>query len=585
MKQRNYIVFCLFFGLTFFGARGQYVVKNATELNQLKEVPQEVVHVTHTGPVVFTGEYLYYAIQCFNVQTRRTSKISTVAYVALVDQEGEIVFEHKLRLERGLSRGDFFMPTTLPTGTYKLIGYTQWMKNSGLKQLFQDDIAVINPYNVPETLDVSVSEDKASPQSAVADSSTVGLKFEKTQFRSREKVTIQLKNYKNTLGAGTYSVWVKKKEDLAFKARKSSLAMVSKYSEAAKRIPQGIGDALFLPEQRGELLHGQITDGSGTPVADQKVILSFPGEEFLLKFATTDTDGNFYSYIREEYTQEQVILQAENDEMVTIALKKADPLSYEELEFKPLYLEQSFEDVIRQRSVYNQIENQFFEMKPDSILLSDPHDPFDGGIAEEVFLDDYTRFPTFEESLVEILSNAGYRRGDQGGFYIRIAQDFETFNEPFNDFPALVLIDGVYIPDHGSIKNFDARRIESIKLIRDQFEMANKPYQGMMQVSTFDGDYYEGLSSKNLFIETLDKPRAVKNYFMQEYADETYKRVPDYRNILLWKPQTPVEGPSMDLHFYTSDLTGVFEVFLEGFTSFGKPISLRYEIEVLAQDP
>lgn len=585
MKQNNHIAFSLLCLFLIFGARAQYVVKNATELNQLKEVPQEVMHITHTGPVVFTGEYLYYAIQCFNVQTRRTSQISTLAYVALINQAGEEIFEHKLRLERGMSRGDFFMPTTLPTGTYKLIGYTQWMKNSGLRQLFQDDIAIVNPYTVPDVLNASTTENRTMPPTVAADSSTVGLKFEKNLFHTREKVTFQLKNYKNTLGAGTYSIWVKKKEDLPFAQRTNALAMVSKYSEAARRIPQGIGDALFLPEQRGELLHGKVSDASGAPLADQKVILSFPGEQFLLKFTTTDTDGNFYSYVREDYTQEQVILQAENDERVTIALNKVEPLSYSELEFEPLQLEKSFEEVIRKRSVYNQIENQFFEIKPDSILLSDPYDPFDGGIAEEVFLDDYTRFSTFEETLVEILNNAGYRRGAEGTSYIRIAQDFETFNEPFNNFPALVLIDGVYIPDHASIKNFDARRIKSIKLIRDQFEMANKSYQGMMQVTTLDGDYYQGLLSENLFVEALDKPRAVKNYFMQEYADNEYSRVPDYRNILYWKPQIAVDGPSTDLHFYTSDLTGVFEVFLEGFTSFGKPISLCYEIEVLVQDP
>ncbi|MBT8234608.1 MAG: hypothetical protein KJO04_00310 [Bacteroidia bacterium] len=584
MRGKFIIAFSVLCGLAI-GARAQYVVKNATELNQLKELPQEIVHVTHTGPVVFTGEYLYYAIQCFNVQTRRASKISTVAYVALVDQGGELVFEHKLRLVRGMSSGDYFVPTTLTTGTYKLVGYTQWMKNSGLEQIFQDDIAIINPYRVDD-LDGEAPEDTINQSiSVAADSSTVGLQFEKMKFGTREKVSLQLRNYKAALGAGSYSVWVKKKEEIPFNQRKRSLAIVSKYTEADRRIPQGIGDKLFLPEQRGELLHGRVTDDTGNPLTDQKVILSFPGPEFLLKFATTDREGNFYSYIREDYTQDEVILQAENEGNVTIQLKTPEAISFEGMKFSQISLEEGLKNVIRERSVHNQIENQFFEIKPDSILLSDPHDPFDGGLPEEVILDEFTRFPTFEETLVELLNNAGYRRGDTGGFYIRIAQDFETFDEPFNNFPALVLIDGVYIPDHGTIKNFDARRIESIKLIRDQFQMANQSYQGMMLVSTFDGDYAEQLSAKNTFTEALYRSRPVKNYFSQDYSDDRYSRVPDYRNILYWKPQIEVEEPSLDLHFYTSDLTGIFEVYLDGFTSFGKPISLRYEIEVSSQDP
>jgi len=584
MRRKINITICLLCGLAF-GARAQYVVKNATELNQLKEVPQELAHITHTGPVVFTGEYLYYAIQCFNVQTRRTSKISTVAYVALVDQEGEMVFEHKLRLQRGMSSGDYFVPTTLPTGTYKLVGYTQWMKNSGLKQIYQDDIAIINPYRVDDLAAGSTDETMNQARPATADSSTVGLQFEKTKFGTREKVGLRLRNYKAALGAGNYSVWVKKKEDISFKQRKKSLDIVPKYSEADRRIRQHIGDSLFLPEQRGELLHGQLTDNAAIPLADQKVILSFPGPDFLLKFATTDGDGNFYSYIREDYTQDEVILQAENEENVIIRLKNPDALSFEGMKFSQITLDEEVRQLIRERSIYNQIENQFFEIKPDSILLSVPHDPFDGGMPEEIILEEFTRFPTFEETLVELLNNAGYRRGDAGGFYIRIAQDFETFDEPFNNFPALVLIDGVYIPDHGSIKNFDARRIESIKLIRDQFQLANQSYQGMMLVSTFDGNYAEQLSTKNTFKEALYRSRPVKNYFSQDYSDDQYGRVPDYRNILFWKPQIEVEEPSMELHFYTSDLTGIFEVYLDGFTSFGKPISLRYEIEVTSPDP
>ena len=584
MRQKIIIVFSVLCGLAI-GARGQYVMKNATELNQLKALPQELAHVTHTGPVVFIGEYLYYAIQCFNVQTRRASKISTVAYVALVNQQGEMVFEHKLRLERGMSSGDFFVPTTLPTGTYKLVGYTQWMKNSGLKQIYQDDIAIINPYRVDDLAAGSTDDTMNQIKPVTADSSTVGLQFEKTKFGTREKVSLRLRNYKAALGAGNYSIWVKKKDEIPFKDSKISLDIVTKYSTADLRIPQGIGESLFLPEQRGELLYGQVTDNAANPLADQKVILSFPGPEFLLKFTTTDVEGNFYSYIREDYKQDEVILQAENERNVNIQLKRPEAMSFEGMKFSEITLEEELKDVIRERSIYNQIENQFFEIKPDSIILSEPYDPFDGGMPEEVILDEFTRFPTFEETLVEILNNAGYRRGDQGGFYIRIAQDFETFDEPFNNFPALVLIDGVYIPDHGSIKNFDARRIESIKLIRDQFQMANKSYQGMMLVSTIDGDYPEQLSSKNTFTEALFRSRPVKNYFSQDYSNDQYSRVPDYRNMLYWKPQIEVEEPSMELHFYTSDLTGIFEVYLDGFTSFGKPISLRYEIQVASQDP
>ncbi len=40
---------------------------------------------------------------------------------------------------------DFFISSDLKSGTYKLIGYTNWMLNAE-NSFFQQDIHIINPY-------------------------------------------------------------------------------------------------------------------------------------------------------------------------------------------------------------------------------------------------------------------------------------------------------------------------------------------------------------------------------------------------------------------------------------------------------
>ena len=69
---------------------------------------------------------------------------------------------------------------------------------------------------------------------------------------------------------------------------------------------------------------------------------------------------------------------------------------------------------------------------------------------------------------------------------------------------------------------------------------------------------------------------AKKNYFKQRYTldGENNQRISDYRRVLFWKPHVEVEGTDLHFEFYTSDLTGEFEVVLDGFTTYGKPISV-----------
>ena len=565
---------------------GQYVIRDAAELSPLKEVPQELIYVNHTGPVVFTGEYLHYALHCFNAQTRRTSRISSVAYVALIDKAGNTVFEHKLRLERGKSFGDYFLPTSLETGTYKLIAYTQWMKNSGLKQLFQDDIAVINPYRIPQIDETSDTGALPAPSEVNQDSSTVSLTLDVPPLGTRQQGRLQLTNFKGPLGKGTYSVWIKRKEAIPFQTGKNATTWVDQYNRADKRIPQTIGDSLFLPEQRGELVFGSAQDTDGNPAAGERVYLSIPGKEFVLKFATTDDNGNFYTYVRERYNDPRVILQARDiSKELQLNLGTVTRLSFTDLQFAPFGIQSELQEEIIARSIRNQIENQFFEVKPDSILLDTPRDPFDGGMPETTILDEFTRFTTFEETLVEIFSNAGYRSGPNGTSYIRIAQDYENLNEPFNNDPALVLIDGVMIRDHGTIKEFNAGQIEKIELIRDQFQMADQAYQGMMVISTFDGKYADTFQAANSGKGMLQMARPEKNYYTEDHSKDPVSRIPDYRNVLLWSPHLELDAEPIDLLFSTSDVPGTYEVFLEGFTDYGKPISGRFEFEVVGDQP
>lgn len=577
-----------------FHCHAQYIVNDANELLDLKKLPQEKAYIDHTGPLLFSGEYLYYNFYGINAQNYKLTDISKIGYVALVDESKNYIFEHKLKLDKGQGYGDFFITTNIPSGKYKLLGYTQWMKNSGLSQVFKDDIVIVNPYLVDQfelLRETKSTTDTIAPSSlmqSVLDTATISITTDKKRYRTRDKVNLSIRNFKGPLGHGTYTIKVKRKEGIPVSDAMNAVSYATAYFNADKQIKQRIGDSIFLPEQRGELFYGTITDSlTGAPAKDLPVVISIPGKEFLLKYAQTNKNGTFYTYLRKDYKNPVAVVQInEQGNSYTIAQGIVPKLDLSELDFSDFRLQEAYGEYIKKRSILNQLENQFFTLKPDSILDGTPIDPFDGAMPEVVVLDDYTRFPTLEETLVEVVKFAGYRRGENGNGYIRVAQDFETYNEQFNDFPAIILMDGVYIPDHGEVRKFDARSIEKIRLTRDQFRLGNKDYQGIVSVETFDGDFLEGYTGENNLLVPLNQPISKKNYFVQTYntEDSRFSRIPDYRSLLLWEPSISIDGNSYNLEFFTSDREGDYEIMLNGFTSNGKPITVTRTISVWSDD-
>ena len=73
------------------------------------------------------------------------------------------------------------------------------------------------------------------------------------------------------------------------------------------------------------------------------------------------------------------------------------------------------------------------------------------------------------------------------------------------------------------------------------------------------------------------------NYEYPDYADDKRTEV-DYRRQLYWNPELKLDS-SDTLEFYTSDLTGTFEVIIEGYNAEGKPVSLKKEFEVTTSSP
>ncbi|MEM7487005.1 MAG: hypothetical protein AAF348_17495 [Bacteroidota bacterium] len=578
----------VFFGLILCVGHAQKSSLNIDKNYLLDNTGQERVFIHYNTSFALVGEYLYYKFYCLETKTNRLSNISKIGYVELIGENGERIFKQKVRLDKGLGQGDFFLPVSTISGNYKLVGYTQWMRNWGQDTFFKADISIINPYNNNQRR--VMNRNGSTPGIGGNEGLEVDLKIREKPLKlsvgkknvgKREAVSITLDDDFQKVPKGSYSLSVHKTEHFFPDLKTSTESYIERY----KTFPDS-PDQLIFPELRGELIYGKITSTTpGQSVNNLKVSLSIPGEDYQLQIARTDEAGRFYFNISKEYQSEKALLQILDEEDIEYKIEKVNmpsAIDYKKLKFQPFELLSNMNSKIQQHSVQNQIENAYFNVKPDTIITSSSTQKFYGENGETFLLDDYTRFTTVRETALEILKNVWINKREDNKYEFGLRSVNGEFAR--SEYPSLLIVDGVVVQDQNQfISNFNATKIKSITTVRNQYRKGAQIFDGVIDVQTFDSNYVEISNNRNLVFVNLDKPASAKSYFRQVYNENSsvlLQRIPDQRRQLLWMPNLRIDGEKKSITFFTSDVKGDFEISLEGFTETGTPVSLKEIITV-----
>ncbi len=575
-KTRVLVLICLFLGQLIIGQETLI-----SSYDQFKELPREKVYVSINSSLLLTGEYLFYKVYNLNDKTKQPSEISKIAYIELISEDREVIFNHKIRLVKSQGQGDFFVPTTVPSGNYKLIGYTRWMKNGSIDLFFQEDISIVNPYQsnqdaILQDVDKKEVADEMLKDPLISEDKRFILSMNQKEYPKKSKVSIAIQNFRGASGYGNYTVSVRKKESLNNNAKHTPETYIEWHQKQISNTAPFYKRIRFAPELDGELIKGQLLAKEGdASIANQNIAISIPGEDFQLKVVKTDSTGSFYVNIDKDYTEASAIFQVLGDtkDIYVLEIVQDPPIDYSPLKFKKYYIHPKMEEAIVGRSVYNQIENGFFAIKPDTIRLDLLNDPYGGSYVETIHLEEYTRFKTLKETIIELVPNVWTKKNKEGEFVFKVRSFDETYEE--SEFDALVFIDGVLIPRANDILDFDTRTVVRVNTVREKYRLGGKYYFGMVNIETNEGDYFEKMGDGNHIKMGLTSPRPLKNYFTQSYTIDSNPNIPDFRNQLLWKPTISLEGKEMDLSFYTSEVTGEYEVSLEGFSIYGRPVVVK----------
>ena len=534
------------------------------------EVPMEKVYLHTSTALLFPGDYLYYKAYVREAKSKKLSNLSKVAYVILVDSEGTVHFEHKLFLKDGMGYGDYFVRENLESGMYKLLAYTNWMKNVGEPAFFQTDIAIINPYTNNQSKVLGETSQTMVKTSANTSSTSIDLSVPQKEFTSREKASFSLEFKDEDAKQGHYSLSVYRKNPFSLKA-------IATANEAEQKNafvqPITLNADSFLPELRGELIQARVLDEASNPVSDVSIAFSALGQYEHFDIAQSNDDGAFFVNLTQDYETTPIFMEPITDVAYTVEFVPKTSVDVSQLDFPEFKFDETVKDFILQKSIHNQLENAYAGAKPDSILPPAKAQSLKSLEEVNYQLDDYTRFPTLRETIREVVTVVGVR--DKQAFV------WTDKSLAFESLPALVLIDGAFVKDHSLLWDLDARKIKEISVVRKNLMFNAKTFRGAMLITTEDMDFQAiQLVGKRNYSSFLPAPQKQKTYFFTDHSQAQNEKLPDFRYQLLWKPVLEVSASKEDMFFYTSDVTGTFEIRLEGFTKSGKPVSLRSEIEV-----
>jgi len=573
MKKNQIFVTILF--LVFIKIQGQVSVSKKL-ISTYSNVDIENIFIQQNSNTLFSGEQLLYKVYCLNPDN--SQGISKIAYVELIDENKNSLFKHKIRLNAATGTGDYIIPFTLSSGNYKLIAYTQWMRNAGATTFFQSDVDIINPFIADKI--VVTEGDIAKTNSLITNSTSkdIALKLQKTTYTKREKITLNIQALNNESSFGNYTLSIRKVNQFALPEKSTVINYKNQFKNSTIQFSeQNNSYIVYPPEINGELITG-IVSKNNKPVANIKVALSIPSKTFVFKTAKTNKFGVFYFDLNNAYAGDNAIIQVSDNkkEKYTIKLTKSATFDYSNLTFHKIKLSPKEFDFIKSKSEHVQIENAYRTVKQDSVYSTKPKVSF-YNLDYNYVLDDFKRFPSVKETIVEVVDHTWIttKRGKHT-FYVR---DYKSTRK--EGILPLILIDGILVQDHQVLFDYDIKKIKAIGVITDKFLFENHLYGGVVSVETFNTDYTPITKGAYLKEFKLMKPIDEKKYFEQSYQDkEQFKNIPDFRSQLLWNPNLTINSKESEISFYTSDNSGTYEIKLVGFTYKGEPITVTKTITI-----
>lgn len=357
-----------------------------------------------------------------------------------------------------------------------------------------------------------------------------------------------------------------------------NLMLTHGWRRIVRKIPHK--DSLrHLPELEAHILKIVITNAAtGKAIAGKNAYLTIPGNDFKFYTSVSNEQGELWFLAKDFYTSAPAILTLESGSANAYNFNVISPYSNTPVyDLLPLHVDSSTRSAIEERSLSMQVTNVFFkDFISHSSVFSDRL-AFFGLPDKTYFLDEYTRFPTLQEVMVEYIPEVQLRQRNKE-FQLRVS-DYPFAR--FFDAPPLLLVDGVPIMDSKDLMVIDPLRIEKIDLISRRFISGDNSFPGIVSYTSYDGEKPLMVTQEESIQLELEGLATERQFYSPKYDHpETDPRTPDYRTLLYWNPNLNLQEKTKMLEFYTGDLPGTYIGIIEGRTEDGKLGTTTFQFTV-----
>ena len=538
-------------------------------------VPVERIYVSTDRNVYIAGDAVWCSLTSLDGNGRFSNE-SAVSYLELVSASGTVCTA-KIGLLEGRGAGSFRIPVTAPTGTYRLVAYTAvnageegtpWMAGSRLLTIFNTTSTARVPDGV-EILDEKAYDALEQPVTAPEG---------QLQLSARThlpKGTTSALVLSNAGPKASVSLSVYHEDNLLPAPRENTPASFLKALPASLRMKPGV---LPLQEYDGEIVTAHVKGAMMEDVDSfAEATLSTAGDPASLYIGRADGSDLIRYFTSNIYGNREIVCEVSKLDREGGYIDFESPFIRAQAgELPKLRLSPSQRQDLGVRKAALRAEKA---LRIDTLTTYMNHrkDLLLESIGRRRYhLDDYTRFPSVREILVEFIPELSLKKvRDKWMMQLVITDAVQSRFEKTDNI--VVMMDGVILSDLNLLLEFDAMLIEDVDIYMQTFLCGKIPFHGLVNFIT-----------KKNYVTALHFPANVRVVDFQGVAFPVAYAgsVPagdgqDLRQLLYWHPILNLDASSdYRLEITTPGYAGRFKAVVEGFTEEGQPIYQEFSFEV-----
>lgn len=343
------------------------------------------------------------------------------------------------------------------------------------------------------------------------------------------------------------------------------------------------------PELYVPTLTGIIKPGKH-PLPD-KILAISPGQSATIHATRVDSSGRFFLQLSPKLQSGQLLFWR-NDlpgEMPDIRLQS--PFSSLDLSssIQQISLPKSTRTFLNTLSYNSQLSNSYLSathIRGMEMAAKENRVPFYGKPDVRYQLDEYTRFPTMEEVMLEYIREVAIRRS-QKERHLYVYDHYASLNAVTSNLmfanPALLMIDGVPLVGAEFVLEFDPLKIEQIHIVYRRFRTGEAAFDGVINLISYGKNFGGQDLPPHINKQLYQALQQTREFYAPVYhtPENIHNRVPDYRSTLLWNSQINIPaGQTLILQGFSGDDTGKYRIEVNGLTPGGIPVHGSSWLEV-----